>query len=305
MGFSGLFGKMADFIGCSPGIVMIVSGMLGLVFSYGHLLPDFMLAVLVAGIIFLSCFRINAPLPRNALWRIPVFCVLRYVAFPLLMWWLCMQIAPEYAVGMLLLGLCPAGSSSAGFASIYNGNVSTAIAITVFSSIACVAFMPVMFGVFAGLEISVSPWQLLRTLSLCVLLPGALYLILRSNAAVVGYFTRNGQNITVLMLGAIVFLALARNQDTLIQNHNELLLPFSLIVGFYMMAMIAGFAIKTSLMERISYGICSTFNNNALGIGIAGIYFDSKVVVFMVMTSIVWMTLPIIARPVIKNLSTS
>jgi bile acid:Na+ symporter, BASS family len=286
----------------NPGRSMIVAGVAGLVFPYGALIPNGVLVAILAALIFLSCFRINTPLRAVFSWRPLVFCLMRYVALPILLWGICKEIAPSYALGILLLALCPAGTSSAALTGMYDGDVTLAFVITILSNIACVFLIPAVTGIFGHASMALPVFAILKTIVLCIVLPGVVYIPLRRRRPLVEYSRIYGRLTVVIMISLLVFIALAKSRDYFLANPQGMIAPLLLAAVFYIIAIAFGFVIKTARPERIAYGVCSAFNNNGLGIGLALMYFDQKTIALLVVTEIAWSFLPLFVQPVVKRL---
>ncbi len=294
--------KIKNAIESNPGRSMIVTSIIGLAFPYGPLIPDYLIVISLSIMIFLSCFKIDKPIHTTLSSKLLIFWVMRFIALPIALWAVCKQFAPDYALGILLLGLCPAGASSAGLTGLYNGNVTLALLITIISNIASVLLIPLVIGTLHHTVIDMPILGLLKTLSICILLPGALYLLLRRRAALIRYSRNYGRLTMVVLLSLITFLVITKKRDYFLTHPQDILVP--LLIGFvlYAVAIIYGFSLRGKNADRIAYSVCSTFNNTALGIGLALLYFDEKTIILMIATEITWALLPAIMQPLLRRL---
>jgi BASS family bile acid:Na+ symporter len=295
-------GKIKRLIENNPGGTMITSSLLGLAFPYGDLIPNATIIVLLGIVIFLSCFKINTPL-RAIRPRFPIiFWVLRYAVIPAMLWFTCKKIVPAYALGVLLLGLCPAGVSSAALAGIYNGNVTLAFVITILSNAGSVFLIPAMVAALNHQAVAVPPLDILKTLTLCILLPGILYVPSRRQPLLINFSRHYGRLAAILMMSMTVFIVLSKKRDYIVAHFQDMITAVFIAAAFYAVTMFVSFLIRTKPADRITYGVCSTFNNSGLGIGLALMYFDEKTIAIMLAAEIVWSFLPMFAQPAIKYL---
>lgn len=253
--------------------------------------------------IFLSCFRINTPLRDSLTWQLLLFYVVRFVLLPIILWYVCNEIAPDYALGLLLFALCPAGASSAALTGLYNGNVTLAFVLTILSSLGSVLLIPVVISALNHAHITLSPYALLQALALSILFPGCLYMLLRRRKFFIDYSNDYGRLTMVVLISLITFLVLSKKRDYFLAHPQGLFVPLLVGAGFYVIAVVVGFAVKAKPKDRIAYGVCSAFNNTMFGIGLALLYFDETTILIMISTEIIWAFLPMLVQPIIKRLS--
>jgi predicted Na+-dependent transporter len=294
--------KLTRLIENNLGLSIIISSLAGLAFPYGAPIPKETIIVLLAILIFLSCFKITEPLRAVLSWKIFAFCLLRYVAAPVVLWIVCREIAPAFALGVLLLALCPAAAASAALTGIFKGNVAQALAVTIVTSLASILLIPAIIGILNHQTVAVSAYEMLKTLGLCILLPCALYLLLREKAALKNFNRSYGRLAPVVIMSLTSFVALAKTRDYFLVNPQDLLIPLAVASVFFVCVMALGLAIKAPMQDRIAYIVCSTFSNSLLGTGLALLYFDQKTTAFMIVASLMFSFMPAIAEPIIKRL---
>jgi BASS family bile acid:Na+ symporter len=295
--------KPKNFIESHPSFFMISAVVAGLAFPYGNLIPDAVIILALSLMMFLACFKINTPLHAVLSYRLAAFCVLRYLLIPVALWAALRPLAPELATAILLIALCPAGAASPAFTNFYNGNVALAFVITIVSSIASVFAIPAAFGLLGHQTIALPIGAMLQTLVLCILLPGVFYLPLRKRPRFKEFCENHGRSSTVLLVCLIYFTVFAKKQEYILAHPREILLLVLEVAAFFALATILGFAVKSPRADRIAYGACSAFNNIALGIGLALLYFDERTVLTTLAGEFVWAFLPLFFQPAIDRFS--
>jgi BASS family bile acid:Na+ symporter len=142
--------------------------------SFGEF-SDEIVIFLTALLIFLSCADIE---PRDFIkvdiFQIGLFTLARFAVFPLVLFYLAQQFVPEFAIGVLLLALMPAGVAVASLCSMSKANVSLGLSLTIISSLLAPAFIPSVFS-FLGQVVAVDVAGLFTTLMLVVIVPIVLY----------------------------------------------------------------------------------------------------------------------------------
>ncbi|MFA4994358.1 MAG: bile acid:sodium symporter [Bdellovibrionales bacterium] len=294
--------KITQFVENNLGLSTVIFCFAGLAFPYGAWIPDETIIATLAILMFLSCFKITEPLRGVFSVKPVVYCLLRYAVLPVLLWAACREFAPTFALGVLLLALCPAATSAAAFSGIYKGNVALTLAITIISSLASIFLIPATIGALQHQTIAVPALAMLKTLSLCILLPGGLYLLLRDREFLKNYSQSHGRFTSVVLVSLMVFVAMSKTRDYFLVNPQDLILPLFIAAGFYALAMFLSFSIRASRQDRIAYGVSSAFNNGLLGTGLAVLYFDERTIAVIVAANLIWTFLPAFAQPVIKRL---
>ena len=92
---------------------------------------------------------------------------------------------PALAVGLLLIGVCPGGSSSNYFSFLARGNVALSISLTALTGILSVLYLPFAFNfaaelvLGAGVEVSLPVWRTMRSILLFLVVPVILGMVVR------------------------------------------------------------------------------------------------------------------------------
>jgi len=293
--------KIRAFVETQLALTLVTACVLGLLFPYGRQIPDVAIIVPMAAVIFISCFKINVPLRSAFSQSALLFYLARYVALPLLLGWLCSLAFPDYALAVLLLTALPPGASSAALTGLYNGNVALAFVLTIVGSALCVFLIPAYVALIGHIDIAIDPMPIFRTLAFCIFLPGLLYVVLRKNAPIVRFNEHHGRLVSVLLVSLNVFIVIAKQRQTILQDPQLLIVPALIAAGCYFAYALAVLFLKFKAADHIAYGVCSVFNNIALGVGLAILHFTPQVILTTVMAEILWCFLPFFAQPLVDK----
>ncbi len=294
---------MRVFIERQLGVTFVLACVLALLLPGGEHIPDYAVVFLLAAVTFLSCYKIRATQQRAILKQSLLFCLFRYAVLPLLGWGAALFLLPEYALAILLLALLPAALSSPAFANLFGGNVLLAFSITLMSSVLALLLIPLYISFFGHMQVGIDPLPLFRTLLLCIVAPACLYFLLRNRLPVQAFSEKHGGFLSVLLAAAIIFIVVAKQRSHIWQQPADLLCPLLIAMGCYAVFAAAGFSIRALKADRVSYGVCATFNNAALGVSLALLHFDQKTVLFTVAAELVWALLPFFIAPLSRRLT--
>ncbi len=105
----------------------------------------------------------------------------QFVLMPLLAWGLTQvfRLPVELAVGVLLVGCCPGGTSSNVISFLAKGDVALSVGMTTVSTLLAPVLTPLLMQLFAGTVIPVDFFAMFRSILLVVVLPIALGLLVK------------------------------------------------------------------------------------------------------------------------------
>lgn len=289
---------MRHFIETHFGVVLLLACVAGLVVPGLPELPNQAAAIALAFLMFVSCYKLQEGGFSSIRWcDISVFCLLRYIGLPLLVWWLATEIAPDYAVAVFLLTMMPAGVASPAFASIYGGVVAPAFAIAIVTQLITPLLVPALFAITGGSAVTPSPLQLFQTLVLCILLPMGIYALVKKHRPSNNWLTANNKIYSILIISFVIALAVAKQRDVILGNPLAALPPFGVAVACYVLYLVFGwYVLPRTPAERMTYATCSSFNNIALAVSLALLYFPPPVVLFTAAGEVAWACLPMMMR---------
>jgi predicted Na+-dependent transporter len=279
----------------NPSFSILAGGLIAMVFPYGEFLPGEAILLFLAGLIYIACFKIAAPIAGVLTLRNLIFCAARFLVFPILLWAVATRLFPDYATGLLLLALCPVAAASPALTGLYGGNVTLAFALTIFSSLTCVGIIPAVMALAGHAEVQIPALSMLKTLSLCILAPCLLFAASARVPQMRTLADKSGKLISVVLIALLIFTVIAKKRDYFLDHPEGSLLPLALTAAFYLLCYFMPMGFGKSRADRIGYMTCSGFNNVALSAGLAFLYFDERTIVFCVVAEFVWSLLPFVA----------
>lgn len=295
---------MRHFIENHFGTVLILSCLLGLTLPGLPGLPDVSALITLAALSFVSCYKLRDGALTDIRWRdIALFYAVRFIALPIVLWLAASWFLPEYALGVLLLSVVPPAVSSPAFCAIFGGKVAPAFAIVITATLAAPAMIPLQFALIGG-EFSPSPQQLFFTLVWCVLAPMAAYALVGRHRASAAFFYHNNKLISILLIAFIIALVIAHQRHVILADPTGLAAPLAVVLGCFGAYIACGWLLgmRRARDERITYAVCSGFNNAAMGVSLALVHFPAPVILFVAVSEIGWALLPILVREFIQRL---
>lgn len=255
-------------------------------------LPGYAVIITMSVIIFFSCAKVSlTELKFFNLKASLFFYILRFLCFPVLLYYAALPFFPDYALGILLLALMPVGVGASAIANIARANASLALSYTVITHLLAPLAVPAVIFLVAGMSIEIDIASLARTLSLCIFLPAAIYfLIVRRSAPAKAWVKRESHFFSVLLLGIMGAQVVALQREYFFTNPGQILLCVilsgALYVSFYgagwLAARLAGEA------DRTIFSLCSGVNNISLSISLAVLYFSPATALFTVGGEVSW-----------------
>jgi predicted Na+-dependent transporter len=118
--------------------------------DYEFLRPS--IPILLGGILFFSCLKVpfqdivHAARQSGVWWRLSWLTTIKLLALPLLAWAVVRLIAPQWAAGVLLMGMMPAAFTSMALTDLYHGNRLTALLLMMLGSLAVPITMPLLIA---------------------------------------------------------------------------------------------------------------------------------------------------------------
>jgi BASS family bile acid:Na+ symporter len=251
--------------------------------------------VFLGGILFFTALKVElrhvggALHGRGPLLRLGATALVKLIVLPLAAWAITRLIAPDWALGMLLVMAMPAGLSSAAMSDLYRANVPFALAFTCVTSLLCPLTVPLLIAAFDHTGARIDPALLAgRALYILVLLatPLALAQLVRAVAPelVKRHYGRWGYG-AVLSSCLLIFVSISGNR------HAWEAMPqvpvLALAVGGAVLAhrwMPAG--------EAAAFGFCCLWMNNGLSVAFSDRFYHGNAGVIL---PSVLMQLPIVA----------
>ncbi len=252
---------------------------------------DEIVIFLTATLIFLACADIKPVDFFNIdVFQVGLFTLLRFAMFPLILFFGATSFAPDFAIGILLMALMPAGVAVASLCSMSGASVVIGLSLTIMSSLLAPAFIPSVFA-FLGQLVAVDVFSLFLTLIYVVFVPICAYFLLFSKRPKAEKFIREyNKSSSIIVLASILVIVIATQKNEFLSNPDLILrgtIVMTILIGcFYIFGIVFSFFVPKD--HRVSYIFGSGAMNNSLAVGLAFAYFDATTTLFIVLSEIVW-----------------
>lgn len=258
--------------------------------------------VLLAAVMFFSCTKLTAEdvrevSPATSAW----FLVVRFLVMPVLVFYALQPIGFTIALGCALIMLAPTAVIAPALTGLLGGNVAFSLLMTMATHLVFIFVAPFYLSYMAGEEIPIDSMSLLLKLAYMIIVPVALFALLRvSVPKLVRPIRTCSTAVSVLAIAMIIAILVARVRYVILAD------PMFAVSGFFWMVLIFasnyllwGWALgwRQPPAIRNAMAISSGANNPALMIVIAALYFPPEIQVLTVAGGeIVW----ILAIPVYR-----
>lgn len=234
--------------------------------------------IFLGGILFCTALKVDLAALLGALrgrsqWlRLLGAAGIKLVLLPLIGWGICRVVAPDWALGMLVVMAMPAGLSSSAMADLYRANVPFALACTGVTSALCPITIPLLIQAFDPVA-DIDPRMLAGRAGYIILLlatPLILAQLVRRFAPelVRRHYGRWGYG-AVLSSCLLIFVSISSNRHAWEQlPATQLLLVLALCGICLLVAAAAGVIAHGWLVagEAAALGFCCLWMNNSLAI---------------------------------------
>ena len=121
-------------------------------------------------------FRLIFKRPRDVF----IGALAQFTVMPGIAWLLvqCFDLPPQLAVGMILVGACPGGTSSNVMTYLARGDVALSVSMTMTTTILSPVVTPILMYCFAGAWIDIPFWSMMGSIAQVVILPIVLGIII-------------------------------------------------------------------------------------------------------------------------------
>ncbi|MFC7061975.1 bile acid:sodium symporter family protein [Halobacillus seohaensis] len=202
----------------------------------------------------------------------------QFLLMPLLAFFLVtvLPVSPEVAVGVILVGCCPGGTSSNVMTYLSKGDTALSVAITSVSTLLAPIITPALMLLFASQWLPISATDLFFSIVNVVLIPIILGLVVR---AVLGTKVEAGVKsvplISVIAIVAIVTAVIGANQQQIMETGAVI---FAIVVLHNILGYLAGYGLgKLFNMEPAKQRAVSIevgMQNSGLGASLAAVHFS-------------------------------
>jgi BASS family bile acid:Na+ symporter len=205
---------------------------------------------------------------------------LQFLIMPAVAWFLAqaMNLSPQLAAGLILVGSCPGGTASNVVCYLAKGDVALSITLTSLSTLLAVLATPVLTWLYVGERVPVPVASMLLSVLKIVILPVVLGLVVnRIFGVYLGQLKRVFPLLSVVAIVVIIAIIVALNQPQMgllaptiviaVVLHNGL----GLLSGYWFSRWV-GFDKRTCRTLAIEVGM----QNSGLGVALAIKYFSAS-----------------------------
>jgi len=254
-------------------------------------IPSEVVIGFLAFIVFLSAFNVDLKQLRGvSLTRCFVYFFIRFIVFPVVIFYVVSFFYLPFALSCLLLALMPVGTSVPAFSSLFRGNVSLALSLLVISTLATPFTVPLLTKLLVSEAVEIDKWALFRTLCVTVFVPLAIWFPLRNQPLLTVRAREYGPSVSILLICTIIGVVFAQQRDVIFGQGDRLIGPVVVGALMYGSFYLFGWCFPCQdRSDRISCTTASGINNLALGITLSLLYFPAHVSVFMILCEISWL----------------
>lgn len=273
--------KASHWVGKTFAIWAIVSAILGFIF------PEFFasLAKYIVPILGIIMFGMGTTLKTDDFTEVikrPKLVIIGLIAqftlMPLIAYILTVvfKLDPLIALGVILVGCCPGGTSSNVITFLAKGDVALSVSITSISTLLAPILTPILLKVFAGQLIEIELSSMMWSITKIIILPISLGLIFHR---IMGEKVHIANDIlplvSIIGISIIIAAVIAVSRDTILTSGVLVFIVVMLhnTIGYalgYLIARISGFSEAQRRAIMVEVGM----QNSGLGAALAATYFN-------------------------------
>ena len=274
--------KISDFAGKWMAIIALAVAIIALVVPapVHAVLPTSWVNPLLGIVMFgmgmtlkLSDFKVVFTKPKAVITDI----LSQFIIMPLLAWLLCtiFQLPTELAVGVMLVGCCPGGTSSNVMTYLSKGDVALSVGMTACTTILAPIVTPALVLLLAGQSVDVSYMSMLMSIVQVVLVPIILGFIINAVAPkIADVFGKVLPLISVIAISLIIMAVVSANAAKLMTVGALIIVVVILhnLCG-YALGYLAGRALGLSRAQMRTLSIEVGMQNSGLATSLATVHF--------------------------------
>jgi len=242
----------------------------------------YLLGIVMLGMGLTLTFKDFAEVTKNPkaaiLGVIAQFVVMPSIAFLLAK---AFQLPPDLAIGVILVGSCPGGTSSNVMTYLARGNTALSVACTTVSTLLAPVLTPAIFYLFASEWLEIDAGAMFVSVLKMVLLPIFVGVVIRSIfKQKVEQFSQTMPLISVVAIILIVTAVVSVSKDRIIES--GLLIFFVVVLhnGLgYLIGYVVSRVLKLPIADSKAIAIEVGMQNSGLGAALAALHFKANPVV--------------------------
>lgn len=239
----------------------------------------YLLGIVMLGMGLTLTFKDFGEVTRNPK-AVIVGVIAQFVVMPSLAFMLAklFQLPPDLAIGVILVGACPGGTSSNVMTYLARGNTALSVACTTISTLLAPVLTPAVFYLFASQWLDINASAMFISVLQMVLLPIFIGLVIRTIfKQKIEQFSQTMPLISVIAIVLIVTAVVAVSKDRIIESG---LLIFGVIVlhnGLgYLIGYLVSRLLKLPMADSKAVAIEVGMQNSGLGAALAAVHFKAN-----------------------------
>ena len=272
--------KFTNFVSKTFAVWVVVFALIAAQFpdAFKQLVPwiPYLLGIVMLGMGLTLTFKDFGEVTKNPK-AVIIGVILQYVVMPAIAFLLvqAFRLPPDLAIGVILVGCCPGGTSSNVITFLAKGNTTLSVACTTLSTLLAPILTPAVFYLFASQWLQVDAGGMFVSVLKMVLLPVFIGLIIRS------LFKQKVQKvnqtmplISVIAIVLIVSAVVAVSKDRIIESGLFIFFVVALHNGFgYLVGYAAAQIFRLPLHDSKAVAIEVGMQNSGLGAALAAVHF--------------------------------
>ena len=191
-------------------------------------------------------------------------------------------LVPSLAIALLLLAAMPTGMTAPLLADVVGGKATTALVLTVMTSLLAPFTIPLVISLFASTAVTVSAGAMVWSLVKVILIPFFLAQCARHflhTQLQPTYFTF--KPISLVLLGLLIAGVVSKQAETILAGvGSSVVFQLLVLTGFIILLLGVGFNIAfwRPVKDRLTIAVSVTFMNFTLAIFLAGAFFNDPTI---------------------------
>lgn len=191
------------------------------------------------------------------------------------------NLPPDLAIGVILVGCCPGGTSSNVMTYLARGNTALSVACTTISTLLAPVLTPAIFYLFASQWLEINATAMFISVLQMVLLPIFVGVVIRTIfKQKVEQFSQTMPLISVIAIVLIVTAVVSVSRDRIIESGLLIFAVVALHNGLgYLIGYLASRLFKLSIADSKAVAIEVGMQNSGLGAALAALHFKANPVI--------------------------
>ncbi|QLB42967.1 bile acid:sodium symporter family protein [Mannheimia pernigra] len=191
------------------------------------------------------------------------------------------NLPPDLAIGVILVGCCPGGTSSNVMTYLARGNTALSVACTTISTLLAPVLTPAIFYLFASQWLEINATAMFISVLQIVLLPIFVGVVIRTVfKQKVEQFSQTMPLISVIAIVLIVTAVVSVSRDRIIESGLLIFAVVALHNGLgYLIGYLASRLFKLAIADSKAVAIEVGMQNSGLGAALAALHFNANPVI--------------------------